>query len=149
MFLGSMMAPLAVSLVGCQTLKDNTFKFDDAIVSVNGPISESRVKAWMQEVKNRSGVRYGSTRITVNAQKTQKTAWSPTFGRPVAIFDDGACGWTSGSKKSCLVRVAITQDGYFPDAYGIHEMAHALQFTRIGTSTLDPAWKGWILGWHA
>jgi len=130
-----------LALVGCTTFQSGPR------LSTHG-VSEARVQRWMAEVESKSGQRFGDTRITVHVVKTAGTAWSATFRRPVAIFPEGICGQASGSKKSVLVKLAETADGFLPDGYGVHEMAHAIRLSTTGSSTLPLEWKAWILGWH-
>ena len=111
-------------------------------------IDKARVHGWANECERLSGEEYGDYSITVVAKVTGKTAFSSTYGRPVGVLDDGNCAETSGSKSSAQIRIALAPDGYFPDAYGIHECAHALSFALGLGGHLRPDWKSWVLGWH-
>ena len=113
-------------------------------------ITTASLPQWLVELPqaNAFSILGLDVRVTVVAKVTGRTAHSATFGRAVGILDDGNCGEAQGTRSSVQVRLALAPDGYLPDAYGIHEMAHALAYSLGLGGHLRPEWKSWVLGWH-
>jgi hypothetical protein len=116
-------------------------------------IDEGRVAGWCRWVESKSGRTFGDFRLTANATVTGHEAWAPSLGRTVGVFRegsewDGMVGGTKGTSKSALMRLALATDGFFSDAYGQHEAAHALACRLFGAPDLPEAWKAWVPYWH-
>jgi hypothetical protein len=116
-------------------------------------IDQGRVKAWCDFAEARSGRAFDDFRLTVHATVTGHEAWAPSLGRSVGVFREagewnGMVGGTKGARKSALMRLALANDGFFPDAYGRHEAAHALACRLFGAPDLPEAWKAWVPYWH-
>ena len=142
------LAAIPILAAGCSTIRRIR---GGLILSVNG-IDEKLVRRLAEETARHAGRDWPDFRLTVNAIRTTSTAWSPTYARPVATFDNGefrgACGVTTGSRKSGLVRLAVMPNGYIPDRYIVHELAHALALATTGDTPLPAEWAGWVLGLH-
>ena len=141
-------ALIALGTAGCATLFNKGFR-----LGCNG-IAEGRVAGWVSFVEAKSGRTFGDFRLTVNATITGHEAWAPSLGRNVGVFREdtvwnGMAGGTKGTNKSALTRLALARDGFYADAYGQHEIAHALACALYGKPHLPAAWRAWVPYWHS
>lgn len=133
---------------GCSTILRRGFR-----LSTHG-VDEGRVAGWCRWVEAQSRRSFGDFKLTVNATVTGHEAWAPSLGRNVGVFREdtvwnGMAGGTKGTNKSALTRLALARDGFYSDAYGQHEIAHALACALYGKPHLPAAWRSWVPYWHS